>query len=104
MNDQTSWRDALARAERLATSAVMTTRGLAAPRSYAELSRRLDDAEIVLELLARADAHASLARTTDDEGMALEHAEIAETLAREASVEALRRACSGPRSLETRAS
>lgn len=91
MEDITTWRAALDRAERLASEALTITRK--APRtSYAELSRRLDDAEAVLELIARADGYASLARVAEDPEDAVERAEIAEALAREAVHEAERRA------------
>lgn len=91
MNQTTMLRTALARAERFAHDALHVTR-TAPRRSYAELSRRLDDAEVVLDLLARADTFASLARIAADPEDAVERAETAEALAREAWDEAARRA------------
>lgn len=95
MTKRTKWEGALARAERLAAEAIALTRSTAAPRSYAELSRRLDDAEVVLDLLAHADAFASLARGAEDPDHAEERAETAVALARQARDEAARRASMG---------
>jgi hypothetical protein len=92
MNQSYVWKSALTRAERFATEALHLTRSTAPHRSYAELSQRLDDAEAVLELLARADDFASLARMADQIDEAEERAHAAEALAREARDEAARRA------------
>lgn len=91
MHTSNEWKSALTRAERLATEALFLTRNTAPHSSYAELSQRLDDAEIVLELLAQADDFAALARMTDDREEAEERAHAAESLAREARDEAARR-------------
>ena len=91
MHTSNEWKSALTHAERLATEALFLSRNSAPHRSYAELSQRLDDAEIVLELLARADDFAALARMTDDREEAEERAHAAEALAREARDEAARR-------------
>ena len=92
MHKDIEWKTALTRAERFATEAVFLTRSTTPHRSYAELSRRVDDAEAVLELLARADVFASLARIAVDPDEASERADAAEALAREARDEAARRA------------
>jgi hypothetical protein len=92
MTQSHEWTLALTRAERLATEALHLTRNTTPHRSYAELSQRLDDAEAVLELLARADDFASLARMADHDDEAEERAHAAEALAREARDEAARRA------------
>jgi hypothetical protein len=91
MTQSHEWMSALTRAERFATEAVHLTRSASPHRSYAELSQRLDDAEVVLELLARADDFASLARLAEDVDEAAERAHTAEALAREARDEAARR-------------
>jgi len=91
MNENNEMKSTLTRAERFASEALSLTRGAAPHRSYAELSRRLDDAEAVLELLARADDCAARARIAEhvDEARACAHE--AEALAREARDEAARR-------------
>jgi hypothetical protein len=82
----------LRRAERYAREAISMTRPDRPHRDYAELHRRMDDAEAVLDLLRQADELASLARAAEHSEEAVERAEAAKSVARSARDEAARRA------------